>query len=223
VEADIISVLAFPWFPALRIRDALYAKLVVDLAHCEARRIILLVDQGRTHLESLHLGLDTGHPGLGPTSDYHRAGQCARTSLRIFAVGPSRLGIYRTLAGQRRFVGHISRCLAAAFYLPMHDSHNPHYAIRPAPDAERSARHARVSAPKPKYFIVGCVCAKPRSRSFEAGATRPAPCAAAGSFQTKGGGSQNRVLSPPCALSGISGWRDGVFIHWRVAAERRAG
>ena len=24
-------------------------------------------------------------------------------------------------------------------------------------------------------------------------------------------------------LSGISGWRDGVFIRWRVAAERRAG
>ena len=29
--------------------------------------------------------------------------------------------------------------------------------------------------------------------------------------------------SPPCALSQISGWRDPVFIRWRVAAERRAG
>ena len=28
---------------------------------------------------------------------------------------------------------------------------------------------------------------------------------------------------PPCVLSGISGWRDGVFIRWRGAAERRAG
>ena len=32
-----------------------------------------------------------------------------------------------------------------------------------------------------------------------------------------------RPQYPPCVLSGISGWRDGVFIRWRVAAERRAG
>ena len=69
---------------------------------------------------------------------------------------------------------------------------------------------------------------QPRVRRFLFGRTVMASRAApAVSYRD---GSSQRPLAPPaganyppCVLSGISGWRDGVFIRWRVAAERRAG
>ena len=36
-------------------------------------------------------------------------------------------------------------------------------------------------------------------------------------------GACNNAVRGIRRVSGISGWRDGVFIRWRVAAERRAG
>ena len=77
-------------------------------------------------------------------------------------------------------------------------------------------------------------CRAPRRKQPELAATAPAIPVwryrlVAGAAELGGsvgdrGACNNAVRGyPPCVLSGISGWRDGVFIRWRVAAERRAG